>query len=103
MSRFLHSRYQNMEPYTPGEQPQERKYIKLNTNESPYAPSPRVLEAINRTEAEQLRLYSDPEARALVSAIAHRYGVDRSQVVVGNGSDEILAFCYMAFGERGFR
>ena len=103
MSRFLHSRYQNMEPYTPGEQPQARKYIKLNTNESPYAPSPRVLEAINRTEAEQLRLYSDPEARALVNAIAHRYGVDRSQVMVGNGSDEILAFCYMAFGERGFR
>jgi len=103
MSRFIHSRYQAMEPYTPGEQPQERKYIKLNTNESPYPPSPKVLEAVDRAQVEQLRLYSDPEAKILVQAIAEFYGIQPDQVVVSNGSDEILAFCYMAFGEQGFR
>lgn len=103
MSRFLHSRYQDMEPYTPGEQPGENEYIKLNTNESPYPPSPGVLSAINGEQTKRLRLYSDPEGKVLVDAIAGFYGVDRKQVVVGNGSDEILAFCYMAFGQRGIR
>ena len=103
MSRFINSRYKAMEPYTPGEQPQGRTYIKLNTNESPYPPSPKVLEAVDRAQVEQLRLYSDPEAKILVEAIAEYYGLDKNQVVVSNGSDEILAFCYMAFGEGGFR
>ena len=103
MSRFIHSRYQAMEPYTPGEQPPGRKLIKLNTNESPDAPSPKVLEAVDRAQVELLRLYSDPEAKILVNAIAGFYGLEPAQVVVSNGSDEILAFCYMAFGEQGFR
>ena len=91
MSRFINSRYKAMEPYTPGDQPQGRTYIKLNTNESPYPPSPKVLEAVDRAQVEQLRLYSDPEAKILVDAIAEYYGLDKNQVVVSNGSDEILA------------
>lgn len=103
MSRFMHSKYKGLKPYTPGEQPQKRSYIKLNTNESPYPPSPRVIQAISEKEAQRLRLYSDPEGRVLIDAIAKRYGLDKDQVIAGNGSDEILAFCYMAFGEKGMR
>ncbi len=101
MSRFLNSKYQSMEPYTPGEQPRDRKYIKLNTNECPYAPSPKVLDAVTREETSLLRLYPDPEAKDLITALAKYYQVSEKQVMVGNGSDEILAFCYMAFCEDG--
>ena len=105
MSRFLSQRFASIEPYVPGEQPQGRKYIKLNTNESPYPPAPGVLEAINREEVAKLRLYSDPDARPLVAAIARRFGVGEDQVFVGNGSDEVLAFTFLAFGgaEKRFR
>ena len=85
MSRFLDPRYAALVPYTPGEQPRGRKFIKLNTNESPYPPSPRVIEAISRAEVEDLRLYSDPTANDLVGAIAEFYGLERNQVVTGNG------------------
>ena len=172
MSRFLKERYRELAPYTPGEQPQNRRYIKLNTNESPYPPSPRVLEAIlgrlpegwrekgspeesglkmgspeenglkmgspeenglkmgrseesglkmgspeesggaqmrqafiERRQADsfgeeigKLRLYSDPEARDFCQAVAQYYGVEPDQVMGGNGSDEILAFAFLAFG-----
>ena len=101
MSRFLNRKYQSMEPYTPGEQPRDRKYIKLNTNECPYAPSPKVLDAITREETSLLRLYPDPEAKDLIAALAKYYQVSEKQIMVGNGSDEILAFCYMAFCEDG--
>lgn len=102
MSRFLDRRYADLEPYTPGEQPRERKYIKLNTNESPYPPSPKVAEAINRPAVDDLRLYSDPAAKDLVRAIAEHYNLDGTQVATGNGSDEILAFAFQAFcGEKG--
>ena len=102
MSRFMDPRYADLVPYTPGEQPRGRKFIKLNTNESPYPPSPKVVEAIGKQQVEDLRLYSDPTARDLVQAIAEHYGLKEDQVVTGNGSDEILAFAFLAFcGAKG--
>ena len=74
-----------------------KKLIKLNTNENPYDPAPEVLLAINNEEIEKLRLYSDPEAAPLIEAAAGFYGVDRDMVMAGNGSDEVLAFLFMAF------
>lgn len=102
MSRFRDPRYAQLVPYTPGEQPRGQKFIKLNTNESPYPPSPKAVEAITRAEVEKLRLYSDPTGRELVRAIAEFYGLNEDQVVAGNGSDEILAFAFQAFcGQKG--
>ena len=97
MSRFFSERYSNLIPYTPGEQPKNMEYIKLNTNESPYPPSQNVYEAVKK-EAEKLHLYSDPQASVITEKIAKRYGVDKSQVLVTNGSDEVLNFAFMAFG-----
>ena len=96
MSRFFSKTHDNLTPYIPGEQPRDRRYIKLNTNESPFAPSPKVVEAI-QSKANLLNLYSDPTALSLKQAIANRYGVNEKTVSVSNGSDEILAFCFMAF------
>ena len=104
MSRFLSSKYEDLEPYTPGEQPKNmKKLIKLNTNENPYDPAPEVLLAINNEEIEKLRLYSDPEAAPLIEAAAGFYGVDRDMVMAGNGSDEVLAFLFMAFQQKSGR
>lgn len=147
MSRFLSKASESLLPYTPGEQPQGRKFIKLNTNECPYPPSPKVAEAIlagyeeiaagcgtagaadmaeqaetadcgcnaGATEAGKmaekaarvmppelanLRLYSDPEERVLIEAIADHYGVGINQVIAGNGSDEILGFAFRAFCDQ---
>lgn len=147
MSRFLSKASESLLPYTPGEQPQGRKFIKLNTNECPYPPSPKVAEAIlagyeeiaagcgtagaadmaeqaetagcgcnaGATEAGKmaekaarvmppelanLRLYSDPEERVLIEAIADHYGVETNQVIAGNGSDEILGFAFRAFCDQ---
>ncbi len=97
MSRFLSPEALRCDPYTPGEQPRDQQYIKLNTNESPFPPSPRVLEALSRAEAEKLYLYSDPTCAALNAAIAKRYGLGPENVISGNGSDEILAFAFRAF------
>ena len=98
MSRFFSSKYDTLEAYTPGEQPRDLQYVKLNTNESPFPASPGVIAAAAR-EAETLRLYSDPESAALTAAVAERYGVSPSQVLMTNGSDEILNFAFMAFGD----
>ena len=95
MSEFLSRRFAGLQAYTPGEQPQDMQYLKLNTNESPYAPSPGVMERINRVEVEKLRLYPDPECRGLVRRLAQRYGVLPENIAVGNGSDELLAFSFM--------
>lgn len=97
MSSYLVPALQGLEPYTPGEQPQNRAYIKLNTNESPYPPSPKVLEAVDREAVSQLNLYSDPTNAPLKRAIAEVYGLKREQVFVGNGSDEVLALSFLAF------
>ena len=99
MSRFLSSKYRNLEAYTPGEQPRDMKYIKLNTNESPYPPSKKVVDALSSDEVLKLNLYSDPTCRGLKTAIAELYGVDYENVFVSNGSDDILNFSFMAFCE----
>ncbi|MBU0995667.1 MAG: histidinol-phosphate transaminase [Proteobacteria bacterium] len=97
------SRLKNLVPYVPGEQPQDRKYIKLNTNENPYPPTPRIGQFLNRFDAERLRLYPDPLFLSLREKIAGRYGITKDQVFVGNGSDEVLAFSFYAFfdSEKG--
>ena len=100
MSRFFSSKYRNLEAYTPGEQPKDMKYIKLNTNESPYPPSPSVIEAA-KDEAGRLQLYSDPESTPLVEALASLFGVDKRCVITTNGSDEVLNFAFMAFCDEG--
>lgn len=101
MSRFLNEKYQKLEAYIPGEQPRDMKYIKLNTNESPYLPSQGVLDAVNSDEAANLRLYSDPECKHLKEAIAELYKVKAENVYLSNGSDDILNFSFMAFADDG--
>lgn len=101
MSRFLNDKYSKLVAYTPGEQPQDKKYIKLNTNESPYPPSEGVLKAVNASEAADLRLYSDPECRKLKEAIADLYKVKTENIYLSNGSDDILNFSFMAFAGNG--
>ena len=99
MSRYWSNTVKRIKPYTPGEQPKDRKYIKLNTNENPYPPSPRVLEAIKNTADETLRLYPDPLCEELRDTIAGYYRLRNKNVFIGNGSDEVLAFCFPAFFE----
>ena len=99
MSRFLNSKYSMLEAYTPGEQPVDMKYIKLNTNESPYPPSKRVLDAISSAEVSKLNLYSDPTCKSFKKRIAELYRVKSENVFVSNGSDDILNFSFMAFCE----
>lgn len=101
MSIFLNKRLGAIEAYTPGEQPQDKKYIKLNTNESPFPPSPKVIEAINREEIEKLRLYCDPECKKLKEAVSDLYNVETENVYLSNGSDDILNFAFMAYGDKG--
>jgi histidinol-phosphate aminotransferase len=101
MSEFWNSRIKKLSPYTPGEQPKNGQIIKLNTNENPYPPSPKVIEAIKNAAGERLRLYPDPECAVFREAAAVRYGVKPQQVFAGNGSDEILAFVFGAFFESG--
>ena len=100
MSRFLSDQYQRLEAYTPGEQPRDMRYVKLNTNESPYPPAPGVVEAAAK-EAARNQLYSDPVCADLRDALARRYGVRRSNVFASNGSDDILNFAFMAFAGSG--
>ena len=99
MSRFFSNKYSSLEAYTPGEQPKDMKYIKLNTNESPFPPSQGAIE-LAFEEAKRLQLYSDPECTPLVSKCAELYGVKKSQILFTNGSDEILNFAFMAFCDK---
>ena len=101
MSKFLSKEAGRLDPYTPGEQPQDQQYIKLNTNESPFPPSPKVLEALSGAEIARLNLYSDPTCASLTAAIAGRCHVQPENVIAGNGSDEILAFAFRAFCGEG--
>src|SRR5574344_2117627 len=101
MSRFLSDETAALEPYTPGEQPQNLPYNKLNTNESPFPPSPQVLKAVSRAELLRLNLYSDPACTALCEAIARRCDLRPEQVIAGNGSDELLSFAFRAFCGAG--
>ena len=97
MSRFLSPTLSAVTPYTPGEQPQDQQYIKLNTNESPYLPSPAVVAAVSEAEVEKLRLYSDPACADLLTAAAAHFGLQPEQIMPGNGSDENLFFALRAF------
>ena len=96
MSRFFSEKHSALVPYVPGEQPRERKYIKLNTNESPFPPSAAAVAAAARA-AESLQLYPDPSMSALTKKMAERYGISPDEIIFGNGSDEILNFAFMAF------
>lgn len=96
MSRFFSKRYKNLVPYTPGEQPKDTQYIKLNTNESPFPPSEKAIRYAAEA-AQQLQLYPDPECKVLTEKIAELCGVSYDEVLVTNGSDEILNFAFMAF------
>ncbi|MBE7062984.1 MAG: histidinol-phosphate transaminase [Ruminococcaceae bacterium] len=96
MSRFFSGKFSSLVPYTPGEQPKDRQFIKLNTNESPFPPSEKAREAAAEA-AEQLQLYPDPECRRLTEAVANMLGVRPDEVLLTNGSDEILNFAFMAY------
>ncbi|WP_416040663.1 histidinol-phosphate transaminase [Acinetobacter lactucae] len=98
--RFWSPEVRELEPYVPGEQPKIQNLLKLNTNENPYPPSPKVVEAVQAVltqQADALRLYPDPDATALKQAIAKQQNIEVSQVFVGNGSDEVLAHIFKAF------
>lgn len=96
MSRFFSAKYNNLTPYTPGEQPQDRQFVKLNTNESPFPPSP-LAARLAREEVGRLELYSDPDCKSLTAAVTDALGISEDEVVFGNGSDEILGFAFAAF------
>ena len=100
MSRFMSRRFDGLEAYVPGEQPQDMQYVKLNTNESPFPPSPAVFAALNDSETARLNLYPDPEGRVLRQKLAALYGVDMENVFLANGSDELLNFFFMAFCDQ---
>ena len=100
MSRFLWDRFGALDAYVPGEQPRVDNLIKLNTNESPFPPSPRVEQALSGA-AGRLRLYSDLSAAGLTGALSRDLGVEREQLIAGNGSDEILYFSMLCFGGQG--
>ena len=102
MSRYMSARFDGLEAYVPGEQPQDMRYVKLNTNESPFPPSPEVRAAVNAAEAERLNRYPDPEGKVLRARLAEMYGVEPDNVFLANGSDELLFFAFLAFcdGER---
>ena len=99
MSRFFSEKYAELEPYVPGEQPRDQQYIKLNTNENPYPPLPEVAEAV-RQESGKLALYSDPECTDLRAALAQRLKVSEDELLMTNGSDEILYLAFLAFCDR---
>ena len=96
MSRYFSDKFRTLTPYTPGEQPRDQQYIKLNTNESPFPPSPRAQKRA-AAELDRLQLYSDPTCASLVDALAKTYRIERDEVLPTNGSDEILNFAFMAF------
>ncbi|MBI3782541.1 MAG: histidinol-phosphate transaminase [Deltaproteobacteria bacterium] len=95
-SKFIRPNVAAMAGYVPGEQPQDRRYIKLNTNENPYPPSPRVIEAVRAAAGDDLRLYPDPMANAVRDRAAQRYDLARDNILVGNGSDELLSLILRA-------
>ena len=92
MSKFLSEKYSGLEEYVPGEQPQDKKYIKLNTNESPFPPCDNVIKAINDEQIKDLRLYCDPECKKLTNALANLYNAKENNIFLSNGSDDILNF-----------
>lgn len=96
MSRFFSEKYNTLKPYVPGEQPKDQRYIKLNTNESPFPPSPKAQQYASEA-AKNLQLYSDPDCAKITAEAAKLYGVAPSQIFFGNGSDEVLYLSFLAF------
>lgn len=101
MIGFISREVFRLAPYTPGEQPQNQEYLKLNTNESPFPPSEKVIRAVMEEQVQRLNLYSDPSCKNLHMALAERYKVKPENVISGNGSDEVLAFAFRAFCGEG--
>lgn len=101
MSELWSPFVKNLVPYVPGEQPKLTNLVKLNTNENPYGPSPRALDAIRAAATDDLRLYPDPNGQALKDAVARYYGLQSDQVFVGNGSDEVLAHIFLGLFGHG--
>ena len=101
MSKYINPEFASLEAYVPGEQPRDKKYIKLNTNESPYPAGPGVVEAINPKQIQLLCLYSDPESKNLKQALSEVYGMPTECIFVSNGSDEILNFTFMLYAKQG--
>lgn len=99
MSNYLSKKYSQLIPYVPGEQPKDFKYVKLNTNESPFPPCLEVIQAIEKA-SKNLQLYSDPECKPLVQELAKLYSIDEKEIIFTNGSDEILNFAFMAFCDK---
>jgi histidinol-phosphate aminotransferase len=97
MTKFWSELTSKLQPYEAGEQPQDQQYLKLNTNENPYPPSDKVIARIKECAADSLRLYPDPNANKLKTAISKLYTIDSNKIFVGNGSDEVLALSFMAF------
>ena len=101
MSKYWSSLVEKLKPYVPGEQPKMANLVKLNTNENPFGPSPKVAEAIRQELNDNLRLYPDPEGESLKQAIARYYAVTPDQVFLGNGSDEVLAHIFYGLFQHG--
>ena len=107
MSKFWNNKIKEIEPYVPGEQPKDKKYIKLNTNENPYSPSEKVIEKIKSMNLEDLKLYPDPDVFKIRKVIADYFSkkidkkITENQIFVGNGSDEVLALIFMTFFNKG--
>jgi histidinol-phosphate aminotransferase len=101
MSQYMNPRFSLFDAYTPGEQPQDRQYLKLNTNESPYPPAPGVQRAVTAEAVQRLRLYNDPECSKLTQKLAETTGLKAENILCGNGSDELLAFAFQAWGHQG--
>ena len=99
MSRYFSDKYATLKAYVPGEQPRNQKYIKLNTNENPYPPHPAVAKAAEEA-AKSLQLYSDTESTSLRAALAKRLNVSMDELIITNGSDEVLNFAFMAFCDK---
>ncbi|MCL2200912.1 MAG: histidinol-phosphate transaminase [Oscillospiraceae bacterium] len=100
MSEFLSKNHAGLAAYVPGEQPTGMEYIKLNTNESPYPPPPSVLTAVTKETLGKLRLYPNPDGTELIKKLAGTYGVRAENIIIGNGSDELLAFAFLAFCDK---
>ena len=100
MNRYWSKLVSSLDPYVPGEQPQDQQYIKLNTNESPYPPAPGVEQVLKNFAIDRLRRYPDPQSGELIAALADYHGLKPPQVFVGNGSDEVLAHAFQAFFKK---
>jgi len=102
IDRYWSDLIKNLEAYAPGEQPQDQEYIKLNTNENPYPPSPKALNAIKEQASQSLRRYPDPDSMSAKRSIADYFNLSESEVFIGNGSDEVLAFSFIAFFKQAY-